>query len=327
MLAFGLAACGSSDDDTAATDTPTVEEPTAPTPYETALENIAAAGTAADAQAAYDAVKDDVTASEGEDLQDAVDARTMALATAARAAMQMANLMTAAGGVDTSGLMTQADIGTAQDAIDALQAAIDAADDVDDTSMYESQVSAAQMAVSTAQAAFDTEGRMAVQMMALSGAATALHTALAAISGAPSQAEIDDAETALAALNTAIDDAADLDDTSMYDLAAANAQGQIAAAKKTLMANNQAAEDAQQLADDEAARLMRLTAGRLSSGIGRNPLNPAADTEAEAGEGQRTAEYTGATQADITVRYDSDPGTEAGDVTDTTAILKETRRR
>ena len=149
--------------------------------------------------------------------------------------------------------------------------------------------------------------------MALSGAASDLHMALAAISGAPTQAEIDAADTALAALNTAIDDAADLDDTSMYDLAAANAQGQIAAAKKTLMANNQAAEDEQRLADDEAARLMRLTAGRLSSGIGRAPLT-------STGDGQRSAEYSGTNDADITLTID-DAATGDGD--DATPMLTE----
>ena len=310
VLAFGLAACGGGDDDEMAEE-PVVEEPMEPTPYEMAKTNIAAAGTAAEAQAAYDAVKDDVTAAQGEALQDAVDARSAALATAARAMMQSAALMTAAGGVDTSGLMTQADIDTAQDAIDALQDAIDAADDVDDTSMYEAQVSAAQMAVNTAQDAVDTEGRMSVQMMALSGAASTLHMALAAISGAPTQAEIDDAETALAALNTAIADAADLDDTSMYALAVANAQGQIAAAKRTLMANNQAAEDAQQLADEEAARQMRITAGRLSGGIGITPLNTDTNTA-----GGRDAEYAGTNDADIMITYDHDADTA------TTALVR-----
>ena len=152
-----------------------------PMPYEMALTGIVAADTAEAAQAAYDAVKDDVTAAQGEALQEAVDSRTAALATMARAAMQSATLMTAAGGVDTSGLMTQADIDDAQTAINALKAAIAAAVDVADTSMYQSQVDTAEMAVDTAQAAFDTEGRMADQMMALSGAASALHTALAAI--------------------------------------------------------------------------------------------------------------------------------------------------
>ena len=310
-LGMGLSACGSSGD----SDTSSAPPPPPPTPYELALGNIADAATAADAQAAYDAVKDDVTAAEGDLLQAALNMRTMALATAARAAMQRGNLMAAAGGVDTSGLATQADIDAAQDAIDALQAAIDAAADVDDTSMYESQVSAAQMAVNTAQAAVDTEGRMADQMMALSGAASALHTALAGISGTPTQAEIDAATTALAALNMAIADAADLDDTASYELAAANAQGQIDTAKKTLMANNDAADEEQRLADEEAARLMRITASRLYGGIGGAPLTTT-------GEGQRSATYnvagtpTGST-ADtlITVSYDADP-----DGTDLTTV-------
>ena len=305
VLAFGLAACGSSsDDDTAMDDPVTMPEPTpTPTPYEMALTGIAAADTAAAAQAAYDAVKDDVTASEGEDLQDAVDSRTMALATAARAAMQMANLMTAAGAVDTSGLMAQADIDAAQAAIDALKAAIAAAADVADTSMYQSQVDTAEMAVDTAQAAFDTEGRMADQMMALSGAASDLHDALAAISGVPTQAEIDAATTALAAVNMAIADAADLDDTSSYELVAANAQGRIDGAEKALMAANAAAEEEQRLADEAAATAMRITAGRLSAGIGSAPLTAT-------GNGQRSAAYGAqgntATANTIVVTYDSD---------------------
>ena len=254
-----------------------------PTPYEMALTGIVAADTAEAAQAAYDAVKDDVTAAQGEALQEAVDSRTAALATMARAAMQMANLMTAAGGVDPSNLATQADIDTAQDAIDALQGAIDAADDVADTSMYESQVSAAQMAVSTAQAAVDAEGRMAVQMMALLGAASDLHAALAAISGAPTQTQIDDAETALADLNTAIADAEDLDDTSMYALAVASAQGQIAAAKRTLMANMDQEEADRIETERMTAEAMAATAVKLYTGIG------APDTAA--GPDLRTAMY------------------------------------
>ena len=83
-VGLGLAGCGgggSSSSDQAATcpegqvGTPPdcMDPPTPPTAYETAKAAIAAATTAAEAQAAYDAVKDDVTAAEGEKLQALVD--------------------------------------------------------------------------------------------------------------------------------------------------------------------------------------------------------------------------------------------------------------
>ena len=68
-----------------------------PTAYEKALMAIAAADTAAAAQAAYDAVKDDVSAAEGDLLQAAVNARIAALETMAREAAQKMALMDAAG--------------------------------------------------------------------------------------------------------------------------------------------------------------------------------------------------------------------------------------
>ncbi len=274
-LAVGLAACGGGDDDTAMEMPP---PPPTPTPYEMAIDNIADAATAADAQAAYDAVKDDVTASEGEDLQDAVNARTMALATAARAAMQRMDLMDAAGGIPASVDATAEAIAAASTAIGALQDAIDAADDIDDTSMYEAMITAANMLVETAQGHVDTQGRMAMQMTALTTANTALTTALGAIAGMPTQAQIDDAETALAALNTAIADAADIDDTQMYATAAASAQAAIEQAEKTLMANMDQEEADRIAAEEEADRIaaekaaadaaaMAVTARKLYAGI------------------------------------------------------------
>ena len=90
-MSLGLAGCGGGGGTAAA------PEPEPPTPYERAVAGIAAATTAAAAQAAYDAVKDDVTAAEGARLQMAVDARIAALAMMGRAADQKEALMTAAG--------------------------------------------------------------------------------------------------------------------------------------------------------------------------------------------------------------------------------------
>ena len=68
--ALALAGCGGSD--SGSPTMPMTETPPT-TPYEMAVTNIAAADTADAAQAAYDAVKDDVTAAEGDKLQAAVD--------------------------------------------------------------------------------------------------------------------------------------------------------------------------------------------------------------------------------------------------------------
>ena len=265
VLAIGLAACGGG-----GSKTPAPEPPPPPTTVEMAMDAIAAAETVEDAQAAYDAVKDEVTATEGDMLQAAVDERVAALMTMARAAAQRMALMEAADGVDTSNLMTQEDIDAAEMAIAALQAAIDAADDVDDTSMYESQVTAANMDVATAQANVDTQGRMEMQRTALTSASTALETALDGISAdEPTQAQIDAAKSALADLNTAITGAEDLgsDETGPYSIEAANAMGQISVAEKVLMANNEAAEEEQRKADEAARMAMAATAAKLHAGI------------------------------------------------------------
>ena len=125
VFAIALAGCGGGGGTTA-----TPEPPPMPTPQETceaagnqyvdgecltpaqvtintALAKIAAATTAEAAQAAYDEVKDDVTATAGEMLQEAVDARIMAINLAARVADQKEALSTAAGNIDTSDLSTQ----------------------------------------------------------------------------------------------------------------------------------------------------------------------------------------------------------------------------
>ena len=207
-LAFGLAACGGGGSDSTQTAPPVVDP--APTPYETATAGIAAATTAEAAQAAYDAVKDDVTAAQGEMLQAAVDARIMAIETAARVDEQKMALSGAAGMIDTSDLSTQEAVDAARTAIAGLrQALADAADVSDaDKGMYMTQLNNAVTAVDEAQGGIDTATRRTNQMAALSGASTTLQTALAALSGAtPTQALLDDANNALTALNTAIAEA------------------------------------------------------------------------------------------------------------------------
>ena len=265
-LSFGLAACGgsSSTPDPVAPPTPT------PTSYQSALTNIGEATTAAAAQAAYDAVKDDVTAAQGEALQAAVDARTAALAKMDREATQKSALMTAAGMVDTSDLSTQDLVDAARTAIAGLRGALDDAADVSDAdkAMYQSALDAAVAAVDTAQGGIDTATRRTNQMADLTSASGTLQAALTALSGAtPTEAQLDAANAALTALNGAIAGAADLtdDEKAPYTREATNAAAPISMAKA---AKDKADDDA----DDAKNKAMAALAVKLYEGIGNYPF-------------------------------------------------------
>ena len=199
---------------------------------EAARQAIAAAETPEAAQTAYDVVKDDVTVLEGEALQQAVDMRIVALASMGMVAAQKMALTTAAGNVDTSDLMTAQDIADANTAINALKAALAAAVDVSDAdkAMYQATVGAAEMAMMTAQSVLDH----ATQMLALTNAVTALQAI--DLSGLTTQAKIDAAQGAVAALKAALGAATELSDAeksaAMVELATAyrtvmTAQGRV----------------------------------------------------------------------------------------------------
>lgn len=117
LAAFGLAGCGGGGGSTAETPPP-VEMPT---PYQAALAAIMAAETPEAAQAAYNEVKENVTAAQGEMLQMAVDDRTAALNMMARADDQKMALADAAGMIDTSDLSTQEAVDAARMAIVGLR--------------------------------------------------------------------------------------------------------------------------------------------------------------------------------------------------------------
>ena len=198
--------------------------PEAPTPtaYEVAVAAIAAAGTAAEAEAAYDAAKADVTAAEGERLQAAVDRRIAAIEMMARADEQKMALADAAGMIDTSDLMDAADITAANAAIAALKARLAEAVDVSDAdkAMYQGQVDAAETAVAAAQSSLDH----AAQTMALSDAVTALQAI--DLSDLSTKDKIDAADAAIAELDAALDAATELSNAektaAMTELATAN---------------------------------------------------------------------------------------------------------
>ena len=193
---------------------------------EEARHAIAMAETAAAAQAAYDAVKDDATVTEGVALQTAVDMRITELETMAAAAAQKNALVAAAGNIDTSDLMTADDIAAATTAINALKAALAAAADVSeaDKAMYQAMVDAAETAVMTAQGALDH----AAQTTALMTAVTNLQAI--DLSGLMTQDDIDAANTAIYALNMALEMATEL---SAAEKSAALVE--LATAKRTVM--------------------------------------------------------------------------------------------
>ncbi|MYE02182.1 MAG: hypothetical protein F4Y03_13090 [Alphaproteobacteria bacterium] len=261
--ALALAGCGGGGSGTTAE-----MPPPPPSAYETAKAAIMTAETAEAAQAIVDEAADDVSGTELKSLQSAADARAEALATMARAGEQMMALMDAAGMIDTSDLSTQELVDAARAAIAALRQAIDDAADVDDVSMYQSQLDAAVMAVDTAQGGIDTETRRTNQMAALSGASDTLQAALAALSGStPTQAQLDAANNALNALNMAIMDGADLTETEKapYQHEADNAAAPIMTAQTAF-------DNAEDEAEKERIAMMAVTASKLYAGIGAAPL-------------------------------------------------------
>ena len=225
--------------------------------YATAGMAIADAEDADAADAALTAAKENVSGEQFADLQMKVAARKADLEQMAAVDRQEMALETAAGMIDTSDLSTSEAIDTANAAIEALRKAIEEATAVDDKSMYEMQVEAAEKAVNRAN-----------HMMALSSASEELQSALTALAGrTPTQAQINDANTALAGLTTAIENAKeDLTDeerTSSQTLAD-SAPALIGAAQTAL---NSAIEE-----DDKATRAEMAAAGKALYGkLNYNP--------------------------------------------------------
>ncbi len=287
-LALLLAGCGGGSSSTEPAPEP---EPTA---YEMALASINSASTAEDAQAAYDDVKDQVTAAEGEKLEQAVANRTTALQEMADEMAQKDGLKMAADAIDTSDLSTAENIQTAKGAIARLQVALDGADDVSDADkgMYQSQLNAAQLAVD-----------MAEQSMALMAAHTALEDAVAVLSGEATRAEIVMANNAVSRLQEAIDAATAVSDKSMYAAA-------VERAEKSIMVADGVVTAAEEAEKTENMKEMTAIGKALRKALGNDPLaylgaNPATFTA-----GKLTIATTGAVPVGVTV---PSGGLEAGD--------------
>ena len=212
---------------------------------------IMAATTAADAQAAYDAIDQDaITGEQASTLQDLLDDQLEIIAAAGLEADQKMALMNAAGMIDTSDLSTQANVDAANAAIAGLKAALAAATAVSDAdkAMYQAMVAAGEAAVMTAQATLDHTSQTA----ALSAAVMALQAI--DLSDLSDQAKIDAAQAAIDAAQMALDAATELSGaekaSAMAVLATANlnvmtAQGRLdLAGQMTALANAVAALEA-----------------------------------------------------------------------------------
>ena len=262
LAAFGLAACGGGGGGTAEA------PPPPPTPYESALAAIAAASTTEAAQAAYDAVKDDVTATEGDALQAAVDARAAALQMAARAAQQRMALSTAAAGIDISDLITQENVDAANAAIAELQRALTGAEDLSDAdkAMYRSQLDAATAAVNAAQDAIDTDILITAQRKAISDALDAADAAIAAVNDEATDEQVQDADDAVAAVKAALAAAVDIPEG---DSGVARSEGTIGAMETALnrakTSRLAAIDDARMEADREMAAAGKALKGALTA--------------------------------------------------------------
>ncbi|MDE0343053.1 MAG: hypothetical protein OXK82_07790 [Deltaproteobacteria bacterium] len=315
FMAVALSACGGGGGGTTMPDPDPMPEPM-PTAYEQAMEAIAAATTAADAQAAYDAVKDDVTAAQGEMLQAAVDARIEAINMAARVQAQTMALMGAAANIDTSDLSTAAAIAAANNAIAALEAALNAAADLTDAQKapYQTQLDDAKDAVSTAQTHLDTQGRMMAQRMAISNAVTMARTAVNGVNNDSTDTEVSSADSAIAALKAAIAGAADL---PAGDADVASAQGTV----ETLEAQLNTAKTARTAALD-ARRKAEMAAMAKAGKDMRGALGgAAADTNALANIAAHSLAATGSTPLSI----DAAAGAGAlADATDPPAVALRT---
>ncbi len=195
-----------------------------------AMTAIAAAATPEAAQMAYDAVKDEATATEAAALMQAVTDRTAALAMMDRATQQMMALAAAAANVDVTAfdLTTATGIAAAEAAIAALQSALDAAVDVSDAdkAMYQSQLNAASLPVMTARAEADRMGRIAAARMAIMAAATP-EDAIMAFDMVTGEATLTEAEALHEVLQTRLAELATMARAATQMMALSTASGNI----------------------------------------------------------------------------------------------------
>ena len=215
--------------------------------------------------------------------RDDVNRAVASIAEQGRIADQKTALMNAADAIDTSDLSTTAAIAAAGTAIDGLQAALDAAVDVSDADkeVYETQLSNARSAVTTAQADLDTMGRQDVQRTELTNAYDTAKEKVDAVDNESTELEVSEAENAVNALEMAIADADDLSGDPALVLAMGrleDLQGDLMDAKTSRqMAKEDAEEEARQ---QRFAAAMKLYIG-ISAPMG-DPASPAATDRAAA---------------------------------------------
>ena len=314
-VAMILGACGGGSDPVPVNE-PDVKVEPMDTVYEAAKKKIAAATTAEEAQAAYDAVDQTaITGAQQQELMAALNARLEAIQDAARQASQKELLTSTVAALVTTDLTTPEAIAEATTAINALQAALEAAVDVSDADkeMYQAALDMAVEARDNAQGALDLAGRQDTQRTTLDSAVATARAAVNAVSDNSTDAQVMLADNALATLKAAIDGAEDLPEGDAH---VGRAQGTLTTLRLALAAAKESRNAELQRRSDAEVADMTETARKLYAGIGNAPLTMT-------GDGARNAAYSGTNDADITITMDD---AADGDGTDVTQVLKATMK-
>ena len=175
--------------------------------------------------------------------------------------------------IDTDDLDTQAKIDAAQDAINALRAALEGATHLSDAEKEASQtlLEGDTEKVKTARTGMDSTERMAAQRTAITNAVTAARTAVNGVDNDSTDTEVGAADSAIAALKKAIADAEDLPegdtDVAVAEGTLATLEGLLTAAKTRRTAYMTAKSE---MSDEDMAKLGRALHAALgaSGGVG-----------------------------------------------------------
>ena len=204
--------------------------------------------------------------------------------------------------IDLDDLDTAEKITAANNAVNALKAALDGATHLSDSEKapFQTQLNAATETVRMAETGMDRAGRMTAQRTAITNAVAMARAAVAAVSDDSTDSEVAAADTAIAALKKAIDDAVDLPDG---DTDVASARGTLATLEPQLASAKTSRTAAIAAKQKEADADAMADAKKLYDGIN----TPTGDGS---GADDYFAGYNTTDNADIDVTFGD--GTNAG---------------
>ena len=174
---------------------------------------------------------------------------------------------TALADIDLADLDTQAKIDAANDALDALEMALNDATHLSeaDKAMYQGQLDTATETVRMAETGMARDERMTAQRTAIMNAVTMARTAVGNVDDDSTDSEVASADAAIAALKKAIEDAEDLPDG---DSDIAMAQGTLATLEPDLAARKTSRMAAIEEADEEEGKAMAALGKAMRAALG-----------------------------------------------------------